>query len=664
MADFKRIIQRTTNSERVETGVADLQPNEICIVEDVEELVYKDRNGNVISVSKDKYTVDNIEDLKNSRKYKIGNVINILGYDTAMDGANHIRKISIKDDGSGILLSNGLWANIVHNGRIDLRWFGVSNFTEALEKSLNFCKNNQVRHIYIPYNQSPYILNKTLTIYNGITLASNTEAPFMDLKIYSEVDGDYELTNVTTIIADTNFSGDCMFVFEHNNIGRDTNYGIENIQLHGLNRINYIITLQAGAERKERRLNLKNVKISGAIKSNIKLFNTLAFVWSNIILDCSRDRGIDFAYGVSDFTIDNIYIHTTQGVPIAIGEGCFHGKFNGGKIEDCYGETGILAYYGGCSIYFSNLTFQDSNNSSVICNSPSATLKFLNCTFADKQSNGKGAIENKANSRNIIVDSCTFTKNVGSTNIILKDSKVSNEEDLDASIGCYLDSTTKDTLSTKYQHTSIAKGSANSLKIKTKFNLIESYFASKLVNEINIMYPTAYAQNKFKVDKFLNYVHRLSGTVYSSSKNLGEGNFLYKTFTEGEYHVLQIALDSNASGYNDMKIYSMKTVELELSDEVLPQTAEIIKLIDTHYYAVKMQKEGVYNYFIDYMDSKLEYISRQKELGAKLQSAYEQRDNKSLSYEEWFSEQPLVLLVEEEPQPNEKLLEFANKYVH
>ncbi|MEG0301229.1 hypothetical protein [Cetobacterium sp.] len=130
MADFKRIIQRTTNSERVETGVADLQPNEICIVEDGEELIYKDKNGKYISVSKDKYKVNTIEDLKNSKKYKVRDVVEVLGYYSAGDGADHTRIISKTDNGSGVRLANGLYANLVHNGEVNVSWFGAKPIKE------------------------------------------------------------------------------------------------------------------------------------------------------------------------------------------------------------------------------------------------------------------------------------------------------------------------------------------------------------------------------------------------------------------------------------------------------------------------------------------------------------------------------------------------------
>ncbi|MGL5963360.1 MAG: right-handed parallel beta-helix repeat-containing protein [Fusobacteriaceae bacterium] len=70
---------------------------------------------------------DNILMLTNSAssKYKLGDVVEVLGYYTAGDGAHHKRKIETTDDGSGVQCANGTWANIVHNGEVNVSWFGA-----------------------------------------------------------------------------------------------------------------------------------------------------------------------------------------------------------------------------------------------------------------------------------------------------------------------------------------------------------------------------------------------------------------------------------------------------------------------------------------------------------------------------------------------------------
>ena len=68
--------------------------------------------------------VKNINKLKRMN-LKVGDIVSLAGYYTSDDGANHYRKISDEDDGSGVQLSNELWANIVHNGEVNVSWFGT-----------------------------------------------------------------------------------------------------------------------------------------------------------------------------------------------------------------------------------------------------------------------------------------------------------------------------------------------------------------------------------------------------------------------------------------------------------------------------------------------------------------------------------------------------------
>lgn len=62
---------------------------------------------------------------------KVGEVVEVLGYYTKSDGATHKRVIASDDDGSGVQLSNGLWANIVHNGEINIKWLGCKAQDES-----------------------------------------------------------------------------------------------------------------------------------------------------------------------------------------------------------------------------------------------------------------------------------------------------------------------------------------------------------------------------------------------------------------------------------------------------------------------------------------------------------------------------------------------------
>ena len=59
------------------------------------------------------FEIPTIAELQSRKNLKVGDIVEVLGYYTAGDGAGHKRIISDIDDGTGIKLSNGLYANLV-----------------------------------------------------------------------------------------------------------------------------------------------------------------------------------------------------------------------------------------------------------------------------------------------------------------------------------------------------------------------------------------------------------------------------------------------------------------------------------------------------------------------------------------------------------------------
>lgn len=113
-------------------------------------------------------TADTIEDLKRLN-LKEGDVVEVLGYYTKGDGANHKRKIENSDDGSGVLLDNGLYANIIHNGEVCVSWFGVQDEVNILvmEKIIELAIANNLK-IFFPKPKIKYNLKKKYTHTDGL----------------------------------------------------------------------------------------------------------------------------------------------------------------------------------------------------------------------------------------------------------------------------------------------------------------------------------------------------------------------------------------------------------------------------------------------------------------------------------------------------------------
>lgn len=79
-----------------------------------------------LAITKDKFTIDTIAEMIATKHLAEGDIVRLNGYYSAGDGANHIRIISKTNDGSGVLLNNGLYANLTNNTRFNTSWVGSS----------------------------------------------------------------------------------------------------------------------------------------------------------------------------------------------------------------------------------------------------------------------------------------------------------------------------------------------------------------------------------------------------------------------------------------------------------------------------------------------------------------------------------------------------------
>lgn len=123
----------------------------------------------IAPTSPDSYTVNTIDKLKELRFLKVGDVVEVLGYYQAGDGAGHKRVIADSDDGSGVLLENGLYANIVHNGEVNVSWFGVQDEVNILvmKKIIELAIANNLK-IFFPKPKIKYNLKKKYTHTVGL----------------------------------------------------------------------------------------------------------------------------------------------------------------------------------------------------------------------------------------------------------------------------------------------------------------------------------------------------------------------------------------------------------------------------------------------------------------------------------------------------------------
>ena len=118
------------------------------------------------------FEIPTIAELQSRKNLKVGDIVEVLGYYTAGDGAGHKRIIANEDDGSGVQLKNGLWANIVHNGEVNVSWFGakgdgITNDTQTIQKAMNYKANI--------FAQGNFLINNTIEINDRYNLNINFE---------------------------------------------------------------------------------------------------------------------------------------------------------------------------------------------------------------------------------------------------------------------------------------------------------------------------------------------------------------------------------------------------------------------------------------------------------------------------------------------------------
>ena len=147
--------------------------------------------GKMVEFLKSKLTqIPTVIELQSKRNLKVGDIVEVLGYYTAGDGAGHKRIIANEDDGSGVQLNNKLWANIVHNGEVNIKWLGakgdgVTDDTNSFKTQFN---------LFVPVGT--FLINNTIKMQSGNHLRGENMYDSI-IKVGSDVDGIWVNTDCT-----------------------------------------------------------------------------------------------------------------------------------------------------------------------------------------------------------------------------------------------------------------------------------------------------------------------------------------------------------------------------------------------------------------------------------------------------------------------------------
>lgn len=650
-----------------------------------------------IIAPENKFTVDTIDDLKSRNYLTIGDIVDLNGYYTAGDGAHHKRKIESTDDGSGVQLANGLWANIVHSGEVNVSWFGakgdgVTDDFAHMNKCFDFGKKNKL----LVFLDSENYLCK-----GSFEIGENTN-----------IQG---LGREHTVLKFDSFNSSFAFG------ALDNSYGVE---------LKDFTILGAGKTNQEK---IKGIYISNSstgdaygLLQNLrieKFSDDGIYIHTNVreirVINCvsgdNGGNGINANCNDSFFETCTTWGNLKNGIRASRGElrfiGCkswYNGQDTTSNYTNFQGESATELTIDSC-------TFQESYVHGVLIGGCRA-VNISNTTFSFNGFINKGVSHAEAvktyhlhleacdqvNISNVMFTSKklgvgTYTKRCiylkGNTGVriigaIQNDSELENEEQV-----VFGDNNHANAMST--------------LEIDLNYNLKPQKYKKRagvnLVKNGDISERTA--------DYFTNAILD-GGKILTSSKNVGfqtidelqeEQLFAYARIKQVSGPATRVNLEYTGSVWTDgttnseyllvsqqfacfkgtpKKFYLQITNEdavfqiLEVGATYgmfggtnLPMhskaiTTNFMTLLNTPYYTLKMQQQGVYEDFISYMDSQHEYDKEQKALETAKQEAYQLAlaNNSELVYEDWLASYPELMPVHQEPVPSEALQAFYNEY--
>lgn len=626
------------------------------------------------------YEIPTIADLQSRKNLKVGDIVEVLGYYSAGDGAGHKRIIKAEDDGSGVQLRSGKWANIVHNGEVNVSWFGVKetgNYDDILEKVINKYRNVIIDKSFSTYRtiniikegviikglgDSRYDVKITATHknvmfkFNPTVQDNNNDQPkcpeFYWITAYcSEF---YEVYDRNGVIqdgdglpyflrpkvqkcflifnGDTETQRDCkalIFSKAFDFSVRENNFrGFPNgVLFKGCDISEFSLNRIEGFKREA-----ITVERSGTFGSDL-IINHCDLMISDCFLDEANTRYVikNLGYGTK---IINNYMEYTGNVknsrkafiltssPVEILDN---------RLEGSTTLEGLIRIEN--SIIINKAIFNIKIDGLYNSRSDIGKILFLNAPL----SAGFNRVRN-IDIKNVEGSHYNFFKNFNK--LIIDYSNVSyfsNDGD---------------------NGNTLLIGDDNSILGKDGINLhidlkkLHNFFKSSGLFKIKVIYSSK-NQKFVRVDKSIYNGELL--TSFNLPSNDVPNLFEKEIEINDGYPYIIFMTDSN------FKIYSIEITK----ENIIPKEVVQMQKLNTLHMGEKMKQEGVYNDYISYMDEKTAYDKQQRRLEQDRQLSYEEalKENPELTYEEFMSVQPMTLNLVEEPQPSQALKKFMEKYL-
>ena len=575
------------------------------------------RKARWLFFGKDKYTYDTIDELVNkSMGLAVGEVVTLNGYYSADDGATHKRVIADTDDGSGVQLRSGKWANIVHNGEVNVSWFGCKK--DVLENN-----NSIISKLFTIKNIKKIIFDINCEVGEVLVNLDNSSIKEITSLNKNIITGKFKFSStLSTVVA----------VYFHDII-LDGNKRYT----HGLD---YTSCKYLYGEIFSR-IEINNYTVAG-----FESCSTIFAKMEDFNISRTGDYGIKINYS-------NIWSTTTY-----IGR-CYITNCNISGIHVSYCANLELDQ---CILEYCDLSKSQEHYGSISLISCIRTK--MNCCHLEENNRGKYLKD----SRFMVINE--FNK--------AKENDIITYENLEFANRTYSNFDGGEINAFKisnFDNRTLSIGDIEINNNKAKFGNMKQYSFGGYKKE-----PYAEFEKIAEVDysDYMIVALRLGATdtqvindVFELKKGITDftsTSFKYELNNETKKIEFYLKMN-NFSWIEYARKYDITINHFSNIDTVrnLPKISniQIQKLDASSYMSTKMKQEGVYNDYISYMDEKTAYDKQQRKLEQEKQLAYEEalKENPELTYEEFMSLQPMMLNLMEEPQPSENLKKFMDKYL-
>ena len=673
------------------------------------------------------FEIPTIAELQSRKNLKVGDIVEVLGYYTAGDGAGHKRIIANEDDGSGVQLKNGLWANIVHNGEVNIKWLGakgdgVTDDTNAFNTQFN---------LFAP--AGTFLINNTIKMQSGNSLRGENMYDSI-IKVGSDVDGIWVNTDCTlknlgfnsdleTYNSDVIKIGDETFTkasklysmcgVKVNNISSDfkmqNGTGIfchilfSSKKINGENqamvgywglKINHI-RCRGYYDRvfkvESKNYNAYNSSGSGWLTysevNDVKSYMAITAIESVATYDTGTyDDSTNHPVCELQFKDCNFESHLktknafiSNGLPIYMDNviaGDYHLSLQNYAMYKIY-------YYKKLSFYGDFIIYQSQLNSFIELSKKIEVVGYKGDLHGFIQRNCNIKSIDRLNDRSTLSIPEVKQYNVNDYFVdkpqlcwIYSYSK-KEESYLEflANFSAYgFGDSTMSSIEARFRYDFSTPSTPMIVTVRDIHYLPIRFVYEENENEIKIGYVSLKEDSNMLLP-----IRRTFGITYGKTG-------LYLLFenpieiTTEQYELLKKVdvkytglistnkLDiNNISGGNFIINPTKNTLGTIISGQYyeVALSPSPVSQLNTIYHLEKMKQENVYSDYITYMDDKTLYDKQQRNLEKQRQVAYQEalKENPNLSYEEFMSVQPTNLNLVEEPQPSQALKQFMEKYL-